>query len=107
MKDPLTNVRNPSRRLLMGEIGYDMVQHICTDIVNGTAGGWGTGIVSRSEFSFRHNKSTNVLFADLHVKPSSFSTKNGQNGDISYNADYANDKSDFYCDHLRFPQYNE
>ena len=107
VKEPLTNVRNPSRRLLMGEIGYDMVQNICTDIINATSGGWGAGLSWRANFSFRHNKSTNVLFADLHIKPSSYAVKQGLNGDISYSASYTYDKNDFYYDHLRFPKYNE
>ncbi len=102
-REPLTNIRNASRRLLMGEIGYDMVQHICTDIANAGAGGWGGVLSWRNDFSFRHAKSTNVLFADLHLKKSVFNPKQGQSGDIPYSSKIDYDKTDFYYDHLRFP----
>ena len=102
-REPLTNVRNPSRRLMMGEIGYDMIQHVCTDIATAGAGGYGGVLSWRSDFSFRHAKSTNVLFADLHVKPSAFTVKVGMNGDIPYSSKAEYDTNDFYYDHLRFP----
>ena len=102
-REPLSNVRNASRRLLMGEIGYDMTQNFCTNIATAGAGGWGGVLSWRNDFSYRHARTTNVLFADLHVKKSQFSPQRGMSGDIPYSASSDYDKYDFYYDHLRFP----
>ena len=103
VREKLPHIRNASRRLLMGEIGYDLVQNICTSPATASAGGYGGSLTWRGAFSFRHNKSTNVLFADLHIKSSLLYKKQANSGDIPYNSNAAFDPYNFYYDHLRFP----
>ena len=104
VREPVTNVRNASGRLLAGDIGWSDVGRVCTDI--SAAGGYGCGLTWRDDFAFRHRRSTNVVFVDLHVKNFSYNAKRGKSGVIPYNSSDAEDTDHFYYDHLRFPGVN-
>ena len=97
--EPVTNVRNPGGRLMMGEIGYDNV--IKFDTGDGKAANYGGGICSSSHFAYRHNRSTNVLFVDLHLKPARTDRKNFEFIPAGYSL--AKDPNSFYRDWQRFP----
>ena len=101
VKEPVTNVRNAAGRLLLGEIGWSDTGRVCTDV--NACGGYGAGLSWRDDFSFRHNKRTNLLFVDLHVRPASRNNKQGKSEGIPYNSTDAHDTDNFYYDHLRFP----
>ena len=97
--EPMTHVRNPAGRLMMGEIGYDNFTKVYTG--DGKAANYGGGICSKGHFCFRHNKSTNVLFVDLHLKPARTDRKNYEF--IAAGWSQANDPDNFYRDWTRFP----
>ena len=100
-KEKYTHVRNSSQRLMMGEIGYDNIQNICTNI--NASGGGGSTFTWRGNFSFRHNIKTNVLFVDLHIKPAQYRSGRVNSQFIPYNSTIEFDKQFFYYDHDRFP----
>ena len=104
VREPVTNVRNAAGRLLMGEVGYSDIGYICTNV--SSPGGYGGGLTWRNDFAFRHRKSTNVVFVDMHVKNFSYNPKRGKSGAIPYNSSDAEDTDHFYYDHLRFPGVN-
>ena len=104
VREPVTNVRNAAGRLLMGDVGWSDIGRICTDI--SSPGGYGCGLTWRDDFAFRHRKSTNVVFVDMHVKNFAYNPKRGKSGAIPYSSTDADDPDHFYYDHLRFPNVN-
>lgn len=103
VREKLANVRRASSRFMLGEIGYDNVTRVCTNLNN--AAGGGVDLDARPDFAFKHNKSSNVAFVDLHVANSKLNTADyyGQCGDIPYNNTTRYDKYTFYYDQVRFP----
>ncbi|OGV56834.1 MAG: hypothetical protein A2017_21690 [Lentisphaerae bacterium GWF2_44_16] len=81
----METVKNPSSRLLLGEIGSD--GWFCTD--NDRYAG---SLLSRDRFSFRHIKKTNIIFVDGHL------TLPGPDK-IPYNYEAAYDTNDFFRTH--------
>ena len=97
--EPVVNVRNPAGRLMMSEIGYDNFTKVYTG--DGKAANYGGGLCAKNHFCFRHNKTANVLFVDLHLKPA---RADGKGTDfIPAGWSQANDPDNFYRDWLRFP----
>ena len=102
-REKLSHVRRGSSRLMLGEIGYDNITKSCTNLHN--ANGGGVALDSRPDFAFKHNKSSNVAFVDMHVSNNKLNTADyyGQCGDIPYTNTPQYDKNTFYYDQIRFP----
>ncbi|MBE6385573.1 MAG: DUF1559 domain-containing protein [Lentisphaerae bacterium] len=102
-REKLSHVRRGSSRLMLGEIGYDNITKSCTNLNN--ANGGGVALDSRPDFAFKHNKSSNVAFVDMHVSNNKLNTADyyGQCGDIPYTNTPQYDKNTFYYDQIRFP----
>lgn len=78
------NVRNPSQRMMVSEIGVDGW--------NSLVPGSGTSVQWRGVISFKHNRKVNVGFVDCHITMPDF-------GKIPYSSSAAYDLNDFYRQH--------
>lgn len=61
--EKLSNVNNPSKRLLLGEIGVDGWYKTADN------GDGADDLQSRTHFGLPHNKQTNIIYADSHYAP--------------------------------------
>ena len=83
--DRMETIRNPSSRLLLGEIGPD--GWFCTDDARGA-----NSLSARDRFSFRHMRKYNIIYIDGHL--SSISPDK-----IPYTYEAAFDTADFFRNH--------
>ena len=73
VKEPITRCRTASKTFMMGETGYDLFNNIPKSMTSVDAAGYGASLYSKAGFCFRHNnRSTNILFIDLHVASDRF-----------------------------------
>ena len=68
----IKQTRNPSSRMLSGEIGYDGVYKPLPTVENSRSGG-ASSLCNRASFCYRHNRQTNVGFVDGHIRLMSYS----------------------------------